>query len=207
MGLALAKTENDFQPKSTISLATRKDIMSLEKEVQPLIWLLILKLTKSLKTVRISVTSPMSVMFEKEEWKNYVFRVWAHMKISLPEEFILQKKDIHNEHVDFLIRDWIFDINGEILTPQEWASADLIDGSLISDTSLRVKRIIVPNGIDDKARDGLLQDEDERISQLKKSFNHLVNTLLPPKEYWESKKLSTPTKYIKFPIFTVSKRN
>lgn len=37
MGLALAKTENDFQPKSTISLATRKDIMSLEKEVQPLI--------------------------------------------------------------------------------------------------------------------------------------------------------------------------
>ena len=60
------------------------------------------------------------------------------MKVSLPEEFILQTRDINNEQVDFLIQDWIFDINKTTITPLEWANTDLIDGSLISSVSVRV---------------------------------------------------------------------
>ena len=64
------------------------------------------------------------------------------MIVRLPEEFVAQYRNIDNEQVDFLIRDWIFDINGEIISPQEWASADLIDGSLISGVPVKIKKTL-----------------------------------------------------------------
>ena len=64
------------------------------------------------------------------------------MQVRFPEEFIYQNIDIDNEQVDFLIRDWIFDINKHIISPHEWANTDLIDGSLISGVPVRVRNTL-----------------------------------------------------------------
>ncbi len=203
MGLALAKNPDESQSKNRISLDTRKEVMAFEKKIQPLISLLMLKFAKSLETIQFTIPDGRSVMFVERQWDSYVFRVGAQMQVRFPEEFIYQNIDIDNEQVDFLIRDWIFDINKHIISPHEWANTDLIDGSLISGVPVRVRNTLDLTWEDDITKEELLKNENKRISKLRESLNNLIDTMLPPRQLWPSK----PTvKYIKLPILTISQR-
>lgn len=206
MALALVSSSQPSPSKDGILVSKISEQIKLAKEVTSLVWLLILKL-KSLKLLQVSVPDGSSVMFDKKEWENYVFRVWAQMKVSLPEEFILQTRDINNEQVDFLIQDWIFDINKTTITPLEWANTDLIDGSLISSVSVRVVNTLDLTWLDNNSKEEKLTQESHRIAGLRGSLSRLVNKLLPLKEKGALEALTKPAKHNKFPIFTVSKRN
>ncbi len=59
---------------------------------------------------------------------NYVFRVSNTYKLVFPRDFIEATDVTTNESFDFLIKEWVFQLNDQELPLSVWLNNDIIDG-------------------------------------------------------------------------------